>query len=119
MKTITGQELKERMENDRNLVVLEALPEKYYHSGHIPGALLLTPHHVDALADRLIPYKDSPVVVYCASAECDNSQVAAKRLQKLGYEDVTVFSGGKKDWQERGFDLTRSKEEAKKCCCSA
>lgn len=118
MKTINGKELKQRLDTEHDLVILEALPENYYRSGHIPGALLLTPHHVDALADRLIPYKDSPVVVYCASDACDNSHVAATRLEKLGYLDVTVYAGGKKDWQELGFNLTKATGEKKSCCCA-
>ena len=118
MKMTNGQQLKQRLDTEPDLVLLEALPENYYRTGHIPGALLFTPHHVDALADRLIPYKDSPVVVYCASDACNNSHVAAKRLEKLGYQDVTVYAGGKKDWQELGFDLTKSLEEKKSCCCA-
>lgn len=116
MKIINGKDLKQRLDTEHDLVILEALPENYYRTGHIPGALQLTPHHVDALADRLIPHKDSPVVVYCASDACDYSHVSARRLQKLGYQDVMVYSGGKKDWQELGFNLTKAPKEKENCC---
>lgn len=84
-------------------VLLEALPEKYYAAAHLPGALHMPHDAVDALAGRLIPSKDSEVVVYCASAQCQNSHIAARRLAQLGYRHVQVYAGGKQDWEAGGL----------------
>jgi 3-mercaptopyruvate sulfurtransferase SseA len=41
--------------------------------------------------------------VYCANRQCQNSHVAAHRLAALGYSDVSVYGGGKQDWEEAGL----------------
>jgi rhodanese-related sulfurtransferase len=42
-------------------------------------------------------------VVYCANAQCRNSDIAAQRLHQLGYGRVRVYADGKKDWVEAGL----------------
>jgi rhodanese-related sulfurtransferase len=44
--------------------------------------------------------KDKPVVVYCASLQCDSSEKAAKKLEDAGFTAVTDFAGGFQAWQE-------------------
>jgi rhodanese-related sulfurtransferase len=107
MKIINGKQLKQILDAGRPLVLLEALPEKYYRSGHLPGAVALAPDQVDRQAATLIPDRAAPVVVYCASETCNNSHQAAARLSQLGYQDVTVYPGGKAEWQELGFPLVK------------
>jgi rhodanese-related sulfurtransferase len=47
----------------------------------------------------VIPNKNTEVVVYCASFDCNASEKAAKKLTELGYTNVIDFSGGKADWK--------------------
>jgi rhodanese-related sulfurtransferase len=62
------------------------------------------PHdEVDAIAPRLLPDKAAAIVLYCASDTCENSHIAARRLGELGYTDVRVYAGGKKDWEGAGL----------------
>jgi rhodanese-related sulfurtransferase len=60
---------------------------------------------VEELAARMLPAKEAPVVVYCASATCQNSHIAAERLSLLGYKDVQVYVEGKKDWIDAGLPV--------------
>ncbi|NVB84199.1 MAG: rhodanese-like domain-containing protein [Kofleriaceae bacterium] len=92
---------------DPRLVLLEALPEKYYTDGHLPGARWFPHDRAKELATVAVPRKDAPVVVYCASATCQNSHVAAKALTDLGYTDVQVYAGGKADWEAAGLPFER------------
>ena len=105
MKKINGQELKKQLEAGGDLVVVEALPEEYYRSGHIPGAAHLPLESIDRRAATVIPDCHAPVVVYCASEACENSHLAAKRLVELGYENVSIYPGGKADWKKLGHSL--------------
>jgi rhodanese-related sulfurtransferase len=102
--TITREELNAHLADPR-LVLLEALPEKYYRDGHLPGARWFPHDRARELAAVAAPRKDDPVVVYCASATCSNSHVAAKALLDLGYRDVRVYAGGKADWIDAGLPL--------------
>jgi rhodanese-related sulfurtransferase len=88
-------------------VLVEALGPAYYDDAHLPGALNMPPDQVDRLAPVLLPDKEARVVVYC-SGTCHNSEIAARRLQELGYRDVLVYLGGKEDWVEHGLPVERS-----------
>ena len=103
MNTITRDELKAALDSSAPLTLLEALPEKYFRHGHLPGARLFPHDQARELAARLLPEKQAPIVVYCASATCLNSHQAAETLSALGYSEVRVYVGGKADWQAAGF----------------
>jgi len=62
---------------------------------------------VRELAPALLPDLHAPVVVYCASDTCQNSHIAARVLEQIGYTDVAVYAGGKKDWSEAGLPVER------------
>lgn len=104
---LTLQELQARLVANPTLVLLEALPEKYYRDWHLPGARHLPHDEVRALAPRVVPDKATPIVVYCASDSCRNSHIAASELSRLGYTDVAVFTGGKKAWSEAALPVER------------
>jgi rhodanese-related sulfurtransferase len=100
---VTRETVVERLAAATPPLLLEALPEKYYAASHLPGARHMPHDAVDALASSLIPSKDSEVIVYCASIQCQNSHVAARRLNQLGYTNVRVYAGGKQDWEAGGL----------------
>jgi len=99
---ISRADLKNRIEAARQggapIVLLEALPAKYYDHRHLPGALNMPHDAVDNLAPTLVPDRTSEIVVYCASAACKNSGIAAARLKALGYSRVRTYDEGKADW---------------------
>lgn len=105
VQVITRQQLQARLAAAKPPIVLEALPEKYYRQGHLPGALHMPHDQVDALAPAMLPDRGAQIVVYCANAQCRNSHIAAHRLSVLGYSDVSVYAAGKKDWEEAGLPL--------------
>ena len=103
--TITRTELKAALDGNRELTILEALPEKYYRHGHLPSARLFPHDQARELAPVLLLDKHARIVVYCASSTCKNSQQAAEILTDLGYANVRVYVEGKADWQAAGFAL--------------
>lgn len=71
------------------------------------------PHdQVDSLAAKVLPAKSAAIVVYCASKTCQNSHLAARRLEQLGYADVAVYAGGKEDWSAAGLPVERAEAAA-------
>ena len=108
-KTITRTDLQRRLADGAPLVLLEALPEGYFRKEHLPTARNMPHDRVHQLAPTLLPRKDAAIVVYCASITCTNSDVAARALADLGYEDVSVFPGGKQEWKEAGLALEVSR----------
>jgi rhodanese-related sulfurtransferase len=99
-KILTRSELKARLADNPALVLLEALPEKYYNDWHLPGARHFPHDQARSLAPVVAPEKTAEVVVYCASKTCQNSHIAANVLRQMGYAKVAVYAGGKEDWKE-------------------
>ena len=67
LTTIEREELKGRLDRGDDLVLVEALPEKYYRRVHLPSAVNLPPDRVRELVTELLSGKDTEVVVYCGS----------------------------------------------------
>ena len=112
IRTVTRSELQERINANPGLVLLEALPAKYYDEGHLPGAQHFPHDRARQLAPALLPDKLAEIVVYCASRTCQNSHIAANVLRQIGYANVAVYGGGKQDWTEAGETLEISREPA-------
>jgi rhodanese-related sulfurtransferase len=107
MRRITREELRGALDNGAKVTLVEALPEKYWRDGHLPGAIQIDHTEVAEKAGELLPDKGARVVVYCASTECQNSTKAARTLEALGYTDVYEYVEGKKDWVEAGLPLEK------------
>jgi rhodanese-related sulfurtransferase len=107
-KQITRQQLEERLASGRMPVLVEALPEKYYRDWHLPGARHMPHDQVRTLAESELPDRGAEIVVYCASPTCQNSHIAARHLEQMGYANVSIYAGGKQDWSEAGLPVERS-----------
>ena len=103
--TITRDALKARLDAAEPVVLVEALPEKYYRHTHLPGAINIPHDGIDTLAPAMLPDKDAPIVVYCANLPCRNSEIAARRLAELGYRHVAEYREGKAHWIEAGLPV--------------
>ncbi len=67
LKTISREELKAKIDNHDQFVLVETLAAASYHHGHLPGAINLPPDQVIDLAPTLLPDMHADIVVYCAS----------------------------------------------------
>lgn len=102
---ISRQDLNALITSDTKHTLIEALPKQYYEAEHLPGAINIPHDQVQQNATRFISDKSETVVVYCASAECKNSHIAAETLRQLGYSRVYEYAEGKKGWKEAGLAL--------------
>jgi rhodanese-related sulfurtransferase len=100
---ITLAELREKLDRGDELTLVEALGPVYYEDAHLPGAINIPHVEVDALAPSLLPDKDAQIVVYCADGPCPNSDIAARRLEQLGYTNVRDYHEGKAEWIAAGL----------------
>lgn len=112
MKVIDRAAVQAALADGKPVRILEALPPKYFHQGHLPGAKQLDYQNAVAHAERLHVTKADRVIVYCASDTCANSHEAAKALTEAGFTNVAVYGGGKKDWLEAGLALEGVRDAA-------
>lgn len=104
MKTISLTDLIAKV-HANHAVLVEALPARYFDQGHLPGAVNINVGETKVKAPALLPTRDADIVVYCASATCTNSDQVAVQLNALGYSNVSVFKGGKAEWEAAGHAL--------------
>ncbi len=106
-QTITREELKDKLERDDQFVLLDVLGERSYTRAHLPGAEMVDAHGEDLLeqVESLVRDRDTEVVVYCASFDCQLSPWVAEKLIEAGYSRVLDYEGGLKDWVEGGYEL--------------
>jgi rhodanese-related sulfurtransferase len=67
VKTITRNELKDKIERRDEFKLVETLLEQTYHHAHLPGAINMPPDQVSRLAPALLPDKKAEIVVYCTN----------------------------------------------------
>ncbi|MGI9038108.1 MAG: rhodanese-like domain-containing protein [Gemmatimonadota bacterium] len=99
-KTITHEELREKIDGEANFTLLEITPSPEFKVGHLPRAKNLPMDQIENRASDLITGKDSKVVVYGSGTDSDVSEKAAKKLASMGYTKVYHFAGGKSAWNE-------------------
>ena len=88
---ISQEEAKEMMDT-QDVIILDVREQDEYDSGHIPGAVLLPVGTIDEeTAAKVIPEKDSAVLVYCRSG--NRSKTASSALAELGYTNIYEFGG--------------------------
>ena len=63
--TISREELKEKMEGRKGLILVDTMAEMYYRHSHLPGAINLPAEKVRERAPEILPDKDAEIVVYC------------------------------------------------------
>ncbi len=66
-KTISRDELKQKIDRKDDFLLVETLPATAYHHNHLPGAINLPPENLTTLASQILPDQDAEIVVYCAS----------------------------------------------------
>ena len=64
MKTISREDLKEKIDRGDDFVLLEALSEASYRRAHLPGAIHV--QDMDSIS-YLLPDKSTEVVAYCSN----------------------------------------------------
>ncbi|MBX7074850.1 MAG: rhodanese-like domain-containing protein [Pirellulales bacterium] len=101
MKTISTDELKIMRDKNAGLTLVDTLPAESFEATRIPGAISVPLDRSDFVArvEQESGGKDQPVVVYCASQECDASEKAARRLEIAGFTAVSRYTGGFDAWQ--------------------
>ncbi len=97
---------------DETWIIIDARDIEFYNMGHIPRALSFPLIDFDQNLSIIIHSikKDSKILVYCSSVECEISHRFAERLKQLKYSYVKVFSGGFRQWQEMGNEIIKNEK---------
>lgn len=103
-RVITSKELAGWLEERRDLVVVDTLPEEQYRRIHLSGAENACVYQVSFLERMasLVPDRGKTVVLYGSSERSLDALVAAEKLARAGYRNVFALAGGLRSWREMG-----------------
>ncbi len=98
---ISPQELKEKLETDASVLLLDVREQSEYDIVHLEGARLIPlntlPHHIESLPT------EQEIVVYCHHGQ--RSLYATAYLHQNGFRDAKNLAGGIDQWAAE-IDLT-------------
>ncbi|MCH8067387.1 MAG: rhodanese-like domain-containing protein [Nanoarchaeota archaeon] len=118
MKTISAEELKEKIDAEEDFVLVNVLSKESYEARHVPTSINIPVDEVENRAPTELPDKNKEIIVYCASTTCQASPRAAKKLEELGYINVTDYETGVVGWQDAGYPFTDGSDKKVKKGCS-
>jgi sulfur-carrier protein adenylyltransferase/sulfurtransferase len=82
-------------------IVLDVREQGEFEQGHLPGAVHVPRGHLETRIENAVPDRSRRVIAYCSTQ--NRSALAAATMQDLGYEDVSVMTGGFTLWRDRGY----------------
>ena len=108
---------------DKNFILLNALPNKYYLQDHIPNSFNLPVANAKKMNENdvkkflleivpfyppiLFAYKkkkrihDLPILIYCFSKKCDAGKKLIRRLFDLGFRNIVEYEDGIEGYREK------------------
>ena len=102
MKTIDYNDLLEKVNQARESIkLLNALKPSPIRSHQIPNSLNI--HQKEDILKSL--NRDDEIIVYCSDNVCNQSINLYYLLVQLGYNNVTRYAGGIKEWELNGQAL--------------
>jgi len=105
VQTINVHELKNRMDNDPVLCLIDVRELSEWQEVHIPGAVHLPKNELALNIETLIKNKVQPVYLHCRSGV--RSLDSAQNLLDLGYAEVYSVEGGIIEWAMFGYPIAQ------------
>lgn len=89
---ISAETAKKMMDKDASVILVDVRTKEEYDAGKIKKAVLLPYDQItEESAQKIIPSKDTEIIVYCRSGR--RSAIAAESLRVLGYTAVYDMGG--------------------------
>ena len=102
-RTLNTTELREGLDRDSGLHLLNVQTDQYFAGELIPGSRRVP---LDAIKPGVLDLaKDAEIVTYCAGPACSQSTEAALKLSELGYTNVRTYPDGLQGWKAAGNEI--------------
>ena len=88
---LSNTQLKARIENNSNLVLLDVRTEQEYTAGHIKGAAWIQRGIVEFVLARSLRDPQQEIIVYCKKGY--RSGLVVKALREMGYSNINSHAG--------------------------
>jgi molybdopterin/thiamine biosynthesis adenylyltransferase/rhodanese-related sulfurtransferase len=101
-------QVKERLANGQDYLLLDVREREEYREGHLAGAVSLPRGFLEIRAEQSAPDKDRPIIAYCAGGT--RSLLAGKQLKAMGYQNVVSMAGGYSAWKGAGYPWKQDRQ---------
>jgi rhodanese-related sulfurtransferase len=110
VKIIDVHELKNKMEKDSNLCLIDVRELIEWEEVHIAKAIHLPKDIITSEIEAKVPNKAQPIYLYCKGGV--RSLYAAQPLMNLGYQEIYSVDGGIMQWLIAGYPVVLPKKTA-------
>ena len=103
---ISVQELKEKIDEDDSLLLIDVRTREEYEDLRVPHIKARIEFH--EIAEKIDPErfpKDQPIYLICRAGR--RSLVAARELREIGYQKLINISGGTSAWLKANFPVIK------------
>ncbi len=97
----TIEDLKIRMDQGEQLLLVDVREESEFSAGHIPGAIHLSKGVIERDIETVVPDPNKEILLYCGGGF--RSALSAENLQRMGYKNVVSVDGGWRSWTEANY----------------
>ena len=103
IRSVSPQDLKNMLHDGGELALLDVREEGQFGEGHLLFATPLPYSRLETGVAPLVPRKSARIVL-CDSGD-GVAERAVKRLNAIGYSDVSVLAGGNPAWAAAGYAI--------------
>jgi rhodanese-related sulfurtransferase len=90
-KDIDPQDVKERLDADESLFLIDVRSPEEYEEYHIPNSISIPLNVLETKIAKAAPDKDAEIIVYCLSGR--RAAAACGLLTEMGYRNVSNMGG--------------------------
>ncbi len=102
LRVIRAERLRTMLQRTNDFVLVDVSPRVYFRDYHIRGAISV-PEEELAGTVRDWP-RARRMVIYCLDQECGSGREVVRQLQLMGFADVLLYQGGKREWLARKYE---------------
>ncbi len=89
-----------------SVILLDVRDEPDYEEEHLPNAVSLPRGYIELDIDDVAPEEDTHIVTYCGGGT--RATLSAYTLKNMGYQNVSVLTGGFRGWKAVGLETDSS-----------
>ena len=104
IKEVDVFEVKSKLENQEDFLLVDVREESEWTEGKIPGAIYLGKGIIERDIESTEPNKNKEIILYCQGGF--RSALAAESIQNMGYKNSISMSGGFSEWTNNNFPVT-------------
>lgn len=103
IKEILVTDLKAKLDNNDDVLLLDVREKDEWDSGYIKGAVFFPMSQVESNLDQILESKDREVILQCRSGR--RSMDVAALLLGEGFTNLSNLSGGILAWTNQGYSV--------------